>query len=146
MKKRFLVIFMLTVTLLAFSVECFATTNEENGIVPCYTNTNGSTFVFEIYDNGQATFGATYYGNPDTFVKAKLTLKLQKRNLLFFWKTVDIGEPDNEWIIYNYDLNGDFYREFPLSSSGTYRAVYTLEVFGNTGIIDTIEGTREDSL
>lgn len=66
-------------------------------------------------------------------------MKIQKRFLGIFWSTVDIGYTDNEWIAYCYDLNGTVYNSFPLEDTGTYRAVFTVEIYGKDGSVDTIE-------
>ena len=86
---------------------------------------------------------AVYTGKADTFTQIKVTVKIQKRFLLVFWSTVDIGEPNNEWIATSTDLDGYLMGEFDVNSTGTYRAVFTIEVYGTGGVIDVMEETIE---
>lgn len=81
----------------------------------------------------------TYDAKVDVFSHAKISVKIPKRFLGIFWSTVDIGYTDNEWIAYNYDTDGYFSNSFPLEDTGTYRAVFTVEIYGKDGSVDTIE-------
>jgi hypothetical protein len=87
-----------------------------------------------------ADFMVSYIGNPDTFTVAKLTVTFEKRFLGAFWRTVDIGTENNEWIAYNADQRGEFYDYVTLDGTGTYRANFKLEIFGHD-TIDVIEET-----
>ncbi len=107
-------------------------------------NCDMATFRFAVVNNTLCA-GISYYANEDTFTHAKLTLSFKKKHLVFFWKTVEIGYIDEEWMGYCYDLDGEFYQEFPATGSGTYRAYFTFEVYGTSGVTDVIEETLEDS-
>ena len=74
---------------------------------------------------------ATYHGY-DSFVRADITITLEKRYLLVFWE--DMGE----WSASSTDINGEFYHTFPLDGEGMYRANFTLIITGNDGTTDVI--------
>ena len=96
-------------------------------------------------ENGSFTFSATasgghvdvtYYGY-DSFVRADLSVKIEKRFLLVFWNDVC------EWSASSTEIEGHFYNLLSLNGSGTYRATFTLLITGNDGTVDTIERTIE---
>ncbi|MBR2313001.1 MAG: hypothetical protein IKA46_06910 [Clostridia bacterium] len=116
---------------------------KEEEIVPYWNNTNTCTFNFAVLDPGTAYVEAIYSAKAEAFTQAKLTVKIQKRFLGVFWKTVDIGLTDDEWISYCYDRNGEFYNSFAADGTGTYRAVFALEISGTGGETDVIERTIE---
>ena len=89
--------------------------------------------------NNTLCAGVTYNAKSETFTHAKLTLSFKKKYMLFFWKTVEIGYIDEEWMGYCYDLDGYFYQEFPATGSGTYKANFYFEVYGTSGVTDVIE-------
>ena len=119
--------------------------DDDIGISSYLVNCNLCTCTFSAAYGGMAQVGVTYNAKSDVFTYAKLTVKIQKRFLGLFWSTVDIGEPDNEWVAYCYDVHGDFYNSFPLESTGTYRAVFTVEFYGTSGEVDVIEDTIESA-
>ena len=141
--KKFFAAFMACITLL---VNCLtlgvnaSTTNNDEGISTYLTNCNDCACMFTAA-GGEAQVAISYVAKSDVFTSAKLTVKIQKRFLGLFWTTVDIGEPDNEWVAYCYDVYGDLYNSFPLESTGTYRAVFTVEFYGTSGVVDVIEDT-----
>jgi len=143
MKKRILT-FIICITLLICGniggLNIFAT-DTGSGITPRFTNTNQCNFVFQVLDPGEAHIAVDYNAKRDVFTEAKLTVKIQKKFLLLFWNTVDIGEPNNEWVAYSDDTDGNFYNYFPVDGKGTYRAVFTVEISGTSGETDIIEET-----
>ena len=83
-------------------------------------------------------FRSTYYGY-DSFVRADLNVKVQKRFLLVFWNDV------YEWNASSTEMDGHFYHEFDITNgSGMYRAKFTLVITGNDGTVDTIPYTIEN--
>lgn len=118
-------------------------TSAEEGISPYYTNCDSCKTIFNISSSGLASTAVVYRANPDTFTQAKVSVKIQKKTLLFFWTTVDIGTSDDVWTGYCSDVYGEIYYDLQLSNTGTYRAVVTVEIMGNTGVVDTIEETIE---
>ena len=83
-------------------------------------------------DGGYAD--VTYHGN-DSFVRADITITVEKRFLLVFWN--EIGE----WSASSTDIDGEFYHTFPLDGSGMYRANFTLIITGNDGTTDVVTDT-----
>ena len=103
------------------------------------TDTSRTEEVFTITSGGKAKAIACYYGKTGT-TSAAITIKLQKKFLLFFWSDVDGAE----WTDYKSGQNNSTSHEFQLSSTGSYRAVYTYDLYG-TGTTDHIEKTAEAS-
>ena len=108
----------------------------DEGISPRLSHTENGGFSFAAYDN-IGHMDVTYYGY-DSFVRADLNVKVQKRFLLVFWNDV------YEWNASSTEIEGEFYHECELNGSGMYRAKFTLTVTGNDGTVDTIPSTIED--
>lgn len=136
MKKitKTLVAILLIAILSMASITSFASEQE---ITPRLSHTGVANFSFSATANG-GYFDVTYYGY-DSFVRADLTVKIEKQFLFFFWTEVAT------WSASNTDIDGDFYDTIPLDGSGTYRATFTLKVTGNDGTVDTIPDVIEDS-
>ena len=123
---------LLTMVILCASVlPAFAV---DEGASTYMTNCAHASMNFTVVD-GEAHFAVTYYAREATFTQAKLTVQIQKKFLLFFWK--DVAE---EWVGYSTDLEGMFVDAIPVDATGTYRAIFKLEVFGTT-TTDVIEDT-----
>ena len=129
-----LVAILLIAILSMTNVTAFAT---DGGISPRLSHTENGGFSFAIIDN-VGHIGVTYYGY-DSFVRADLNLKVQKRFLLVFWKDY------YEWNASSTVIDGDFVHEFDVEDSGKYRANFTLTVTGNDGTTDVITSTIEDT-
>ena len=104
----------------------------EYGISPRYVNTNTCTCDLNII-NGNAYVSVSYNAKSSVFSHAIITLKVQKRFLGVFWSDVA------EWTDYCYDIYGYVSNNTPLENTGTYRAVFTVEIYGKDGSVDTIE-------
>ena len=145
--KRFTTLFLsaiLAVTLIfGGTMSVLASAAETYDVSPRLSNCDAATMQFLVIDN-TLCICVSYNAKPDTFTHAKLTVSFQKKYMLFFWKTVEIGYIDEEWTGYCYDLDGYFYQEFPATGSGTYRANFYFEVYGTSGVTDVIEETIED--
>ncbi len=129
-----LVAILLIAILSMTNVIAFAT---EEGISPRLSHMDSAGFSFAATNN-VGYIGVTYYGY-DSFVRADLNVKVQKRFLWVFWNDV------YEWNASSTELNGDFYHEFDITNgSGMYRAQFTLTVTGNDGTVDTIPYTIEN--
>ena len=135
MKKitKTLVAILLIAVMSLTNVVAFAT---DEGINPRLSHTENGGFSFAAYDN-IGHMDVTYYGY-DSFVRADLNVKVQKRFLLVFWNDV------YEWNASSTEKNGDFYHECELNGSGMYRAKFTLTVTGNDGTQDVITDTIEN--
>lgn len=109
------------------------------GITPYFANCDNAAFTFVVHENGEAAYLVTYVGNSATFTRARLTVQIQKRFLGLFWR--DVG---SEWIGTSTELLGLFSNSITVDGKGTYRAVFTLEVYGTSGAVDTIGETLQD--
>ena len=135
MKKitKTLVAIMLTALMFLTNIVAFAT---EGGIDPRLSHTADGSFGFTAVDN-KGYIDVSYSGY-DSFVRADLNVKIQKRFLLVFWNDVD------EWNASSTQKYGFFSHTFDLNGSGMYRAKFTLTVTGNNGTVDTITDTIEN--
>ena len=129
-----LVAILLIAVLSMTSITSFAS---DEGISPRLSHTGDAAFAFSATANG-GYIDVTYLGY-DSFVRADLTVKIEKRFLLFFWTDVDT------WSASNTRIDGYFVHTFNLTGSGTYRATFTLTITGNDGTVDTIPFELEDS-
>ena len=106
-------------------------------VSPRLSHADRANFSFAATANG-GYVDVTYYGY-DSFVRADLTVEIEKRFLFVFWNDV------SSWSASSTQLNGEFYNTLPLDGSGTYRATFTLKVTGNDGTVDTITDVIEGS-
>ena len=128
-----LVVIMCMSSLTAFAIDDQLTANM--GLSPRLSHTENTIFSFVATANGGHT-EVEYYGK-DSFVRADLTVKVEKRFLLVFWN--DVGE----WSASSTNTEGYFFHTFALNGSGTYRATFTLKITGRDGTVDTIEQVIE---
>lgn len=125
---------VLLITVMSMTHVAAFAANEE--ITPRLSHVENGGYSFAAYDN-IGHMDVTYYGY-DSFVRADLNVKVQKRFLLVFWNDV------YEWNTSSTEIEGHFYHECELNGSGMYRAKFTLTVTGNDGTVDTIPFTIED--
>ena len=109
----------------------------ESGISPRLTHTNEASYSFDATSSVGYIY-VDYTGVAASFVSAKLTVKVEKQFLFFFWNEVDT------WTATNTELLGDFYYEMPLTGAGTYRATFILEVTGTDGTVDVLDTVIEN--
>ena len=129
---------MLVAIMCMTGVTAFATNeklNTDTGITPRLSHLEDALFYFSATDNG-GNAEVLYYGY-DSFARAEITIKVEKRFLLVFWNDVD------EWSASSTDAEDYFFHTFTLNGSGTYRATFTLKITGNNGTVDTIEQVIE---
>lgn len=129
-----LVAVLLLAVLSMTSITSFAS---EQAVSPRLSHANGANFSFAATANG-GYVDVTYYGY-DSFVRADLNVKIEKRFLFVFWNDVC------EWSATSNEIDGQFINKFDLDGSGTYRATFTLTITGNDGTVDTIPIEIEDS-
>ena len=102
-----------------------------NNMYSTYTNaiiaSDGTMTIYESYD-----------GIPGVTTRGELTTYIEKRILGIFWKKVNNGQPNNQWVdtIYNYRYSGSHSHQ--LSSTGTYRATVIYKVYGTGGDPDEL--------
>ena len=137
MKKR--LTFLLTL-IMAFSMlmaSALPTAAAENTIQPRLSNADAANVGFAVDDNGVAHFSVSYDGKSATFTEAKVSVTIQKRFLWVFWNDVD------SWTGTSTEVYGDIYTTFNLEDTGVYRAKFTLEFYGTSGVVDVIEDSIE---
>ena len=127
--KRMITVILSVLMLWCGCVSVYAS-DANAGVAPCLDYAYDASMAFVVIDPGVANFMVSYNGNPNTFMVAKLTVTFEKRFLGVFWRTVDIGWENNEWVGRNADLQGDFYDNVTLDGTGTYRANFKLEIMG----------------
>ena len=131
MRKTCISLF-LTVLMMWTSIVPAYAADSTGDVMPLLENTNESSVFFSITESGCAEFAVEYYGQ-DTFTEATVTVKIQKRTLLVFWTTV------YEWEATSTEKNDFLYGSTQLEDTGTYRAVFKVEVHGTNGVTDVIE-------
>lgn len=141
MKKtaKTLLILLLSLVMLLTGIPTLAAeadAGESAGPSPRLSHLGTATFGFSALDSG-AHVDVSYEAYESSFVEARVTFKLEKRNLLFFWKDLD------EWSATSTEVWGDFYHIFALDGKGVYRATMRLEVWGTDGTCDVIEDSRK---
>ena len=129
--KTLVAIFLIAILSMT-SITSFASEQE---ISPRLSHTSDGSFSFSATADG-GYVDVTYYGY-DSFVRADLTVKIEKSFLFFFWTEI------STWSASSTELNGEFYNTLPLDGSGTYRATFTLKITGKDGTVDTIEQVIE---
>ena len=109
---------------------------EQKQVTPRLSHMAGASFSFDA-TSSVGYIDATYTGYSSSFVSAKLTVKVEKQFLFFFWNEV------GTWTSTSTELLGSFYHEMALTGAGTYRATFTLEVTGTDGTVDVVESVIE---
>lgn len=134
MKKitRLLAAILMIVILSMTGITAFAS-NE--GPTPRLSHMENGSFSFSATEDG-GYVDVTYYGY-DSFVRADLTVKVEKNFLFFFWS--EIGT----WSASSTEMNGHFFHTFTLDGNATYRATFTLKITGNDGTVDTVTDVIE---
>jgi len=143
MKRRVISTILLGVLISAFVVMAAAAVIPNDGIMPCYNNTAGTSTNFVISTAGKATISASYDGVRYTTTGATITSYIEKRTLGLFWTKVDIDQPNNEWVDVSTNYYDAFVHEFWLDSKGTYRATVVYEISGTGGATDVIDYEQE---
>ena len=93
-------------------------------------NTMRNNTSFSITDSGEARVSYQYVGYEGITTGAEITIKIEKRNFLFFW--TDVVE---ETIV----IAGESYigmYKYQLSKTGTYKCTVTYRVSGTGGADD----------
>lgn len=118
---------------------------EVREIVPLYNNVSLATANLGISNDGKLTINYKYTGFSGVTTKAVITTYIEKKVLGLFWKRVDIGTTNNEWVdtINNYKYTGT--RTYQLTSTGTYRVTVNFKIYGSGGTPDEIEGQKNVS-
>ena len=140
--KSFLTLLVATAIFLS-GIVAVSASGGTTEIMPRWNIAEDNNFTFSVSATNKANVRVTYSADNSTFQKANLTVKIEKRILLLFWTTVDIGYTNNEWKASSTNSSGIFSNSFTVNGKGTYRAKITLEIIGNNGQKDVIEETLE---
>ena len=145
MKKIFktLLAFLVSTAILVSGIVAVSADGGSGEIMPRWNVAEDNDFTLSISATNKATVTARYSADSTNFQKANVTVKLEKRFLLLFWTTVDIGYTNNEWTASSTNPDGYFYNTFTVNGKGVYRAHITLEIIGKNGQKDVIEETLE---
>ena len=100
-----------------------------------HTATTATSFI--ISDSGEAIVTYEFEGYKGITAGAVMSIKIEKRNLLFFWNEI----VDDCFVVAG--ESGMGCRDYQLTSKGTYRCTVTYRVSGTTGVDDLI--TFEDT-
>ena len=92
---------------------------------------------FAITETGEAIVAVNYEGYPNITTGATITIKIEKRNLLFFWTDV---VNDTITVVGDRYLDEFYYQ---LEDKGTYRCTVVYTVSGTAGADDVL--TFEDT-
>lgn len=111
---------------------------KEEPIILEYNNTKSAVTSVDINSNGKLTIINTYKGYPSITTHAKITTYVEKKVIGFFWKRMDNGQTNNEWVDNIYAVSYSGAHTLQLSSKGTYRITVTYEIFGEAGSADII--------
>lgn len=122
-----------------------ASAASEGDIMPRYNNVSTVTASIGINDSGKLSITYKYSGAASITTKAVITTYIEKKFLGLFWRRVDIGTTNDEWVdtINDYRYTGS--RTHQLSSSGTYRVTIIYKIYGTGGSADEIEVQKTDS-
>ena len=137
MKKSLAFILTIVMAISMITTGVIPASAAENTMQPRLSNADTANVSFIVDDSGVGHFAVSYNGNEETFTEAKVSVTIQKRFLLVFWDDVD------RWTGISNEVYGDLYTTFILISKGTYRAVFTLEFYGTSGVVDFIQDSIE---
>lgn len=113
-----------------------ASNDTEATISPRFSHLINVQFGFLATSSGGHT-NVSYLGSADSFSKADIHVKLQKKFLLVFWTDVD------EWSVSSTEYEDDLSHSFTLNGTGTYKATLTFTATGTDGTVDTYTDTIE---
>lgn len=107
-----------------------ASNDTEAAISPRFSHLFNVDFGFTATSSG-GHVNVSYTGYPDSFARADIHVKLQKKFLLVFWTDVD------EWSVSSTEYEEDLSHSFTLNGTGTYKATLTFTATGTDGTVDT---------
>ena len=135
--KTLLIVFIaLIMCFTSLPVTAFATEDvTKSTISPRLSHLSDVTFSFAATSEG-GFVNVSYYGY-DSFARADIHVKLQKKFLLVFWTDVD------EWSVSSTEKDTFFEHCFELNGTGTYKATLTFTATGIDGTVDTVTDSGE---
>lgn len=129
--KTLLIVFIaLIMCFTSLPVTAFAAEDDTQSMVtPRWSHLSHVNFSFSATSSG-GHVNVSYYGY-DSFAKADIHVKLQKKFLLVFWTDVD------EWSMSSTEIDENYYHCFALDGTGTYKATLTFTATGTDGTTDS---------
>jgi hypothetical protein len=103
-----------------------------SGITPYYNNTDKAFTQFAISETGEASVLVRYEGYSGITTGATICIKIEKRNLLVFWKEVV-----NDIYYFREEAHAETF-VYQLGKSGTYRCTVDYLISGTGGLDDEI--------
>ena len=136
--------FVITISTLSLILTLFKPVFADE-ITPYYNNTSTVSGSLNINSTGLTTIQYRYIGIPDVTTKAVITSYLEKKTLGLFWRRVDIGNTNDEWVdtINKSSYSGS--RTHQLSSTGKYRVTIVYTIYGSGGSADEITKQYEST-
>lgn len=138
-KKAFAIIMVFVLSTAVFSIAVAADEPSKND------NLVSTLVSCSISGSGLLTATSRYSGASGTISKGVITTKVEKRFLGIFWTTVNIGQPNNQWVDTSYSNYYTATHTVQLSSTGTYRVSSTFKITGTNGAVDTYTGQSIDT-
>lgn len=145
--KRFMYPFLSALLAVCIMISCaivaFAANVESKEISQTRSEVyNDYVLRFNISSTGNAVCSVDYSADSSTFTYATCTIKIQKQVFLFIWSDVEVNA-NKKWEDYSTSNPETFYHTHQLDSTGNYRAVFTVDIYGIGGLHDTISDTIE---
>ncbi len=112
-------------------------------MMPLFNNGDACNLSFGINNTGLVNIRVTYYGISGVTTRVIVTMSIEMKVASNAWERVDIGTLTNSWTDSSTELSGVFSHTFQLESTGTYRGVFVIRIFGSGGTADKIEKTIE---
>lgn len=139
-KKRpiFLVVSLLLVFTCIFTAVSIPASAATPDIMPCLNNALSAQSSVSISSTGVLTIKNKLQGIPGVTTKTVITTYVEKKVLGLFWKRVDIGQTNNQWVDTIYNDSYTSSHSVQLSSKGTYRITVKYEISGTGGAVDKI--------
>ena len=128
MKRKFCLIFALVFTMSAL----LSSPILASGISLFNNNTASTSTNFSITDTGEARVRVNYEGYPGVTTGATICIKIEKRNLLVFWKEIV-----NDVYYFREESHAETF-VYQLEKTGTYRCTVDYLISGTGGLDDEI--------
>lgn len=136
--KLFLTATLIIALLFTYTPFSVAALEKQTTIVPRFSHLSTCNINFTASSAGGQAF-INYEADDTTFSRASINVKLQKKFLLFFWTDV------SEWNTTSTDCSDVLTHTFSLGGSGTYKAIFIVEIIGTDGTVDTVTKEIESS-
>lgn len=136
-------VLLLLITIATF-VACLPLTvgADNSGIMPIYETVRYENSSFTIDEDGMGIIILGYEDFDANIASATITVKMQKKFLLFFWQDVDLGGADGEWSVTTTSSSYSNVITKQLSA-GTHRVQIEYKIRSTDGTVETINREYE---